>query len=134
MKIGDKVWGCFVDHEVALDMAAKKVGRSQEQLQLHPKDVRKSLQGNMHGVLQDAKWFRHLYRAYSGIYGPAYIGYFKDTHHRAHSGSEILAHPNVIVHLLLAKSGYEDMKQWIAGPGRQTMLHSGIAEDIVSLK
>ena len=43
MKIGDKFWGSFADHEVAVAMAAKKVGLSKDELQLHPTDVRKSL-------------------------------------------------------------------------------------------
>jgi hypothetical protein len=75
-----------------LAMAVKKVGLSKEELQLHPKDVRKSSQGKRHAVLQHAHWFQHLYRAYSGPDGPAYPGDLKDMHHRAHSGSEILPH------------------------------------------
>ena len=73
VKIGDKVLGSFADHGDALAMAVKKAGLSQEQLQLHPKGVRKSSQGKRHAVLQHAKWFRHLYSAYSGIDGPAYF-------------------------------------------------------------
>ena len=60
----------FVDTEIALAMAVKKAGLSQE---LHPKDVRKSSQGKKLAVLQHTQWFPHLYRAYSGIYGPAYL-------------------------------------------------------------
>ena len=55
--------------------------------------------------MQHAHWFRQLYRAYSGPDGPAYLGDLNDMHHRAHSGSEILTHPNVIVPMLLAKFG-----------------------------
>jgi len=90
-------------------------------------------------------------------------------HHRAHSGSEILTHPNFIVPMLLAKFGPhldalqdaftesccpsleddavisewtynvlvdalirlstipdEEIEPWIAGPGKQTMFHSGL--------
>ena len=105
VKIGHTFWGSFVDHEVALAMAVEKVGISKEELQLHPHDVRKSLQGKRHAVLQHAHWFRHLYRAYSGPDGPAYPGDLSDMHHRAHSDSEILTHPNFIVPMLLAKFG-----------------------------
>ena len=48
---------------------------------------------------------RHLYRAYPRIYGPTYPGDLNNMLYKAHDGSEILAHPNVIVHLLLAKFG-----------------------------
>ena len=46
---------------------------------------------------------RHLYSAYSGIDGPAYPGNLNDMHHKPHSGSEILAHPNFIAPMMLAK-------------------------------
>jgi hypothetical protein len=91
VKIGHTFWGSSVDHEVALAMAVEKVGISKEELQLHPHDARKSLQGKRHAVLQRAHWFRHLYRAVSGTDGPAYLGDLNDMRHRAHSGSETLA-------------------------------------------
>ena len=52
VKIGGKVLGSFVDHAVALAMAVKKAGLSQDNMQLHPKDARKSSQGKRLAVLQ----------------------------------------------------------------------------------
>ena len=97
VKIGGKVWGSFVDHADALAVVVKKAGLSQTQLQLHSNDACKSSQGKRHAVSQQAEWFRHLYRAYAGIYGPTYPGDLNDMHLREHRGSEILAHPNFIV-------------------------------------
>ena len=39
VKIGGKAWGSFVDHADALAVAVKKAGLSEQQLQLHSKDV-----------------------------------------------------------------------------------------------
>ena len=83
VKIGDKVGGSFGDTAVALAMAVKKAGLSQE---LHPKDVRKSSQGKKLAVLQHTKWFPHLYKT--------------------HSGSKLLTNPNFRIPVLLAMFGH----------------------------
>ena len=79
------------------------LGLGREQLQLPPKDVRKPSQCKRHAVLQRATCFRHLNSAYSIIDGPTYLGDLYDMHHKAGSGSAILAHPNFIVPMSLAK-------------------------------
>ena len=81
-------------------MAGEKVGISKEELQLHPHGARKSLQGKRYAVLQHAHWFDHLERDYSGPDGQDYPGDLNDMHQKAHSGSEILTHPNFSLHVV----------------------------------
>ena len=84
-------------------IAAAKQDR--DSLQLHPHVVRRSLQGQHNSVAQQASWFQDLYAAYSRPDEVAYPCDLCDMHARASRKSPILAHPNFIVLMLLAKFG-----------------------------
>ena len=105
VKIGTQHYGNFAEHDEALAMATKKTGLTIEDLQLHPDRVRKSVQGQRHAVSQQLSWFQHLYQAFTDPRGVAYPGDLADMHRRASQGSLILAHPNFIIPMMLAKFG-----------------------------
>ena len=105
VKIGTQHYGNFAEHDEALAMATKKTGLTIEDLQLHPDCVRKSVQGQRHAVSQHLSWFQHLYQAFADPKEVAYPGDVADMHRRASQGSLILAHPNFIIPMMLAKFG-----------------------------
>ena len=74
-------------------------------MHLDPDGVCRSLQGQHNAVAQQASWFQDLYAAYSKPDEVAYPGDLCDMHARALRKSRILAHPNFIVPMLLAKFG-----------------------------
>jgi hypothetical protein len=135
VKIGDNVWGDFVDTAIALAMAVKKAGLSQE---LHPKDVRKSSQGKQacsiatHKMvptsLQGTQWLQNPHQpelssphVVSSVW--TMLGCFCNMHSLIP-----FTHSNVLVDALICVSTIpdEDRKQCIAGPGSKTMFHSGL--------
>ena len=105
VKIGTAHHGMFANHEDALRRAIAITKQDGDSLQLHPDVVRRSLQGQHNAVAQQASWFQDLYAAYSKPDEVAYPGDLCDMHARALRKSCILAHPNFIVPMLLAKFG-----------------------------
>ena len=105
VKIGDDFLGLFANHEDALARVIEETGLTKDELQLCSDHVRRSLQGQRNAVLMHATWFQHLYKAYATPEGVAYPGDLCDMHRRAEQGSLILAHPNFIVPMVLAKFG-----------------------------
>lgn len=104
VKIGSAYLGVFGDHEDALQTVIKHKGLVREELRLCPNAVRRSLQGQRNAVELHISWFQGLYLAYS-IPEVAYPGDLCDMDQRAMQGSSILAHPNFIVPMMLAKFG-----------------------------
>ena len=104
-KIGAKNFGSFPNHDQALAVVMAQTGLQQDDLLLCPAQVRKSLQGQRNAVLMHMTWFQHLYVAYSGPDETAYPGDLEDMSKRASQGSAILAHPNFIIPMMLAKFG-----------------------------
>ena len=105
MKIGTVRYGNFAEHDEALAMATKLTGLTIEDLRLCPDHVRRSLQGQHHAVSQHLSWFQHLYQAFTDLEEVAYPGDMADMDRRASQGSLILAHPNFIIPMMLAKFG-----------------------------
>ena len=86
-------------------MASKQTGLTIEDLQLCPDRVRRSVQGQRNAVSQHLAWFQLLYQAFADHEEMAYPGDMADLHRRASQGSLILAHPNFIIPMMLAKFG-----------------------------
>ena len=105
VKISTRHYGNFAEHDEALAMATKQTGLTVEDLQLCPDHVRRSVQGQRHAVSQHLSWFQHLYQAFADPKEVAYPGDVADMHRRASQGSLILAHPNFIIPMMLAKFG-----------------------------
>ena len=104
VKIGTAFLGVFRDHEDALQTVIEHKGLLREELRLCPNAVRRSLQGQRNAAMLHVSWFQSLYTAYS-IPEAAYPGDLCDMDLRATQGSSILAHPNPIVPMMLAKFG-----------------------------
>ena len=105
VKISDQFHGNFAEQHEALAMATRLTGLTIEDLQLCPDHVRRSLQGQRHAVSQHLSWFQHLYQAFADPEEVAYPGDLADMDRRASQGSLILAHPNFIIPMMLAKFG-----------------------------
>ena len=105
VKIGATFYGLFDKHDDALARATEETGLKKEDLLLRPDHVRRSLQGQRNAIAQHVSWFQHLYQAYADPKVVAYPGDLVDMTCRASQDSRILAHPNFIIPMILAKFG-----------------------------
>ena len=101
VKIGASFHGRFHEHEDALLLVVEKTGLTRQDLELSPNEVRKSVQGQRNMIPKHMFWFQKMFAAY----GDAYPGDLCDLIHRASQRSEIMAHANFVVPMMLAKFG-----------------------------